>query len=228
MQLRYAEDSVYPPSRQLREGDFISNGLRGYSILEYPFGGYLGAYQCTRVNVIEARLTKGGGLKIWLKIGQSPWCPIRPRAVFRTRPRTNPETIYEYNLNGQAVRVTGTIGGIAAMGDDSALFAVSEGSLAVTASNGDATEVHQGAIVLAGPEGIKRFPAPKPEFKINWRGDYGQFIFPMGVYLTADGRPVNSLEWIYKPSRVVVETITGEQVEKIVRTYPHPNVRESR
>jgi hypothetical protein len=227
--VRYREHAkIVPDTPTFAPGGSLQTENNGLAILDWPFNvGKTTVYRCTQVNLIESHMTQGGGLRVFWRVSQAPFCLHRARMVTITAPKTNNETRYEYDVQRQRAKVTGTEISVGVVGDASALFAVGQGGAELTASNGDTADITAGQMGLVSPEGITIMPIPAPDFSIFWNGDNAKFFAPYGVTVEVDGRPVELGRFIHRPSVVIATNPVGESVRRVVRQYPHPNSRGS-
>lgn len=219
---------MVPASPVFSPGGYLQTENNGIAILDWPFNvGRTTVYRCTHVDLIESHMTQGGGLRVFWRVSQAPFCLHRAKMITITAPKTNNETRYEYDVQQQRAKVTGTEISVGVVGDASALFAIGQGGAELTASNGDTAALAAGQMGLVSPEGIKIMPIPEPKFSIFWNGDNAKFFAPYGVTVEVDGQPVELGRFIHRPSVVVATNPVGASIRQIVRQYPHPSSRGS-
>jgi hypothetical protein len=227
--VRYREFTQLTPDTAIfAPGGTLQTENNGIALLDWPFNvGKTTVYHCTRLNLVESHMTPGGGLRVFWRVSQAPFCFRRAKMITITAPKTNNETRYEYDVQSQRAKVTGTEIGIGVMGDNTALFAVGQGSADLAASNGDTADVTAGEMGLASPKGIIIMPIPEPSFTLFWDGDNAKFFAPYGVTVEVDGQPIELGRFIHRPSVVVATNPMGRAIRRIVRQYPHPSSRGS-
>jgi hypothetical protein len=148
------------------QGAQTSTQQGGRLDLLFPYrAGIWSTSGCTRSD-IERIGNFGGGVQISIASFQVPLCWEHYSARFSIRPKTNPNTRYDFYANGNIVRVIGTVGGLMSLSPDTTAIALSAGTAEIETRNGIKANIVGGQMAIASSSGIRIIPAPSASFRV--------------------------------------------------------------